>query len=136
MIQVSNKVFKTDSPVNEFVHESVINSSGDEVVFVNNDLCVLFDQQRLSNHGVDTIEAILASFAPNSTVNQELRSKLSDDQLLSHIKSRHIQSQSDLMTYFNLLERDKSLLYDEIELAKQDVTGNDVNVDSSVNKTE
>lgn len=130
MRQLSNKVLKTDSPVNEFVHETVTDSSGREVVFVKNDLCVLFDQQRLLKFGRDTIDAILSEFAPTSSVNQKLRSDLSDEQLLTHIKSRHIQTQSDLLKYFQSLENDRSLLESEIEAAKMEVSPADSDPES------
>lgn len=124
MQQVSNYIYMQDSPVNEFVHEPGKDLLNNECTFVHNDVIILFNQQRLESLGHDTAQSILDSFAPSNSSLQSVREKLSDEQLLSLIKSRHIQSHCDLLKYMETLEKDRSLLEQEIVKAQ-------VNLDSS-----
>ena len=117
---VSPRLFKQDTPVDEFVHETGKDVDGRDCTFVRNDVIVLFNQERLEHFGSDTIQSIIDSFAPCSSPLAELRSKLNDDQLCSLVKSRHIQSKGDLLRYIEQIGSDKSLLEQEILAAQYD----------------
>lgn len=63
------------------------------------DIYLLFNQSRLSLVGKDSVNAWLDSLRSSTPVSP----KLSDDDLISLVKSRHIQSMSELMAYSHYL---------------------------------
>ncbi len=74
-----------------------------ESVTLTSDITMLFNQQRLDKL---SREALLQHFDAMSVQNPQfadLRSKLSDDQLCSIVKSRYIQTPSELMAYSSYL---------------------------------
>ena len=76
---------------------------GTEAVTLTSDITMLFNQQRLDRM---TREALIQHFDSMAVQNpkfSELRSKLTDDQLCSIVKSRYIQSPSELMAYSSYL---------------------------------
>lgn len=64
-----------------------------------NDIYLLFNQSRLSLVGKDSVNAWLSSLRASTPVSP----KLSDDDLINLVKSRHIQSMSELMAYSHYL---------------------------------
>lgn len=64
-----------------------------------NDIYLLFNQSRLSLVGKDSVNAWLDSLRASTPVSP----KLSDDDLINLVKSRHIQSMSELMAYSHYL---------------------------------
>lgn len=64
-----------------------------------NDIYLLFNQSRLSLVGKDSVNAWLDSLRSSTPVSP----KLSDDDLINLVKSRHIQSMSELMAYSHYL---------------------------------
>lgn len=120
MKQVNSFIFRTPSPVDEFVHESSFDDNNKECIFVQNDLFVLFNQERLNPFGVDTANAIIDGYSPQFSVTlNELKKNLSDEQLLSYIKSRHIQSRSELNSWLNSLSAEQKYLLDAVNEAKE-----------------
>ena len=79
-----------------------------------NDIYLLFHQKRLENLGIDTINNWLASLTPLNDSLSSLRSKCTDEELLSLVKSRHIQSMSELLAWSNYLEQNYSSLLEKI----------------------
>lgn len=80
--------------------------SGDNdnpLLYFGNDVSLLLNQKRLNSLGTDTVKAYLDSLQPRSSSLSELRSKLSDDDILKSIKSRHIQSVSELSAWIDYL---------------------------------
>lgn len=76
---------------------SIIESS-DGAVSVSNDISILFNLQRLENKITpEQLREYINKYTPNSSpyVNE----KLSDDMLLDSVKSRHIQSLSELRSW-------------------------------------
>lgn len=63
------------------------------------DIYLLFNQSRLSLVGKDSVNAWLDSLRSSTPVSP----KLSDDDLINLVKSRHIQSMSELMAYSHYL---------------------------------
>ena len=104
---VSAKEFKQsefleNSPVNEFCFERS-DKNGIEVVTLTSDIYMLFNQQRLDRMSRDRLLAYFESLSVNEPKMRELRSKLSDEQLCSFVKSRFIQSPSELMAWSQYL---------------------------------
>ncbi len=96
------------SPVSEFQSVDVTYYDGDEKHTAKsyvNDIYLLFNQQRLTACGRDTIQAWLNSLTPRSDALAELRKKCSDDQLIAICKSRYIQSPSELLAWSEYLNR-------------------------------
>lgn len=94
--------FLENSPVNEFCFErSEVN--GNEVVTLTSDIYMLFNQQRLDRMSKDRLLAYFENLSVTDPKMRELRSKLSDDQLCSFVKSRFIQSPSELMAWSQYL---------------------------------
>lgn len=63
------------------------------------DIYLLFNQSRLNLVGKDSVNEWLSSLRSSTPVSP----KLSDDDLISLVKSRHIQSMSELMAYSHYL---------------------------------
>ena len=94
--------FLENSPVNEFCFER-LEVNGSEVVTLTSDIYMLFNQQRLDRMSKDRLLAYFENLSVTDPKMSELRSKLSDDQLCSFVKSRFIQSPSELMAWSQYL---------------------------------
>lgn len=94
--------FLENSPVNEFCFER-LEVNGNEVVTLTSDIYMLFNQQRLDRMSKDRLLAYFENLSVTDPRMSELRSKLSDDQLCSFVKSRFIQSPSELMAWSQYL---------------------------------
>lgn len=94
--------FLENSPVNEFCFER-LEVNGNEVVTLTSDIYMLFNQQRLDRMSKDRLLAYFENLSVTDPKMSELRSKLSDDQLCSFVKSRFIQSPSELMSWSQYL---------------------------------
>lgn len=97
--------------------------SGDTVAKkYTDDIYLLFNQKRLENLGVDTINNWLSSLRPASDALSNLRAKCTDDELLSLVKSRHIQSQSELLAWSEYLNYNFSSILNKISESSSDNT--------------
>ena len=94
--------FLENSPVNEFCFER-LEVNGNEVVTLTSDIYMLFNQQRLDRMSKDRLLAYFENLSVNDSGMRELRSKLTDDLLCSFVKSRFIQSPSELMSWSQYL---------------------------------
>lgn len=91
--------FYVPSPVDEFTFEKVSVPGLDDSVTLTSDIAMLFNQQRLDRCSKDALLQYFESLARSNTAFSELRSKLNDDQLISIVKSRYLQSPSELLAY-------------------------------------
>lgn len=94
--------FLEKSPVNEFMFQEV-EVSGKKTLRVTSDIYMLFNQQRLDRMSKERLISYFESLSVNEPKLRDLRSKLSDDQLCSFVKSRFIQSPSELMAWSQYL---------------------------------
>lgn len=94
--------FLEKSPVNEFMFQEV-EVSGKNTLRVTSDIYMLFNQQRLDRMSKERLVSYFESLSVNEPKMCELRSKLSDEQLCSFVKSRFIQSPSELMSWSQYL---------------------------------
>lgn len=103
----------------------------EDSIRVTSDIYMLFNQQRLDRMSREVLIDHFNQMSVRENPLQSLRSKLSDDQLCSIVKSRFIQSPSELMQYSSYLN---SLGQSEIEAiaaaaqAQQAAKKPDVNV--------
>lgn len=83
-----NVCFETDETSHSFVHP----------------LYMLFNQERLNRLGDGAVQQWLKNLdASGNSAYSELKSKLSDEDMLSIVKSRHIQHPSELESWINHL---------------------------------
>lgn len=90
------------SPVNDFIFQE---HEVDGVVSVrcSSDIYMLFNQQRLDRMSRESLVKYFGELSVTEPKMKELRSKLSDEQLCSFVKSRFIQSPSELMAWSQYL---------------------------------
>lgn len=100
--ELKQSEFLENSPVNEFCFDR-LDKNGTEVVTLTSDIYMLFNQQRLDRMSKDRLLAYFENLSVNEPKMRELRSKLSDEQLCSFVKSRFIQSPSELMSWSQYL---------------------------------
>lgn len=100
--ELSQSEFIEESPVNEFMFQEV-ESNGVKSIRVTSDIFMLFNQQRLDRMSRERLIAYFDQLSVRDTQMSELRSKLTDDQLISFVKSRYIQSRSELMAWSQYL---------------------------------
>lgn len=91
--------FYAPTPVDEFTFEKVCESGSDDSITLTSDIAMLFNQQRLDRCSKDALLQYFDGIARTNTAFSELRSKLNDDQLISIVKSRYLQSPSELLAY-------------------------------------
>lgn len=98
-----------------YISESVCALSGEKLYSFNHPLYMLFNQQRLDRLGPAAVEAWLKSLdnAGNNSLS-ELRSKVSDADLLKIVKSRYCQSPSELESWLRDLNERAELLNSEV----------------------
>lgn len=94
--------FRQPSPVDQFMFEEY--EYGDvKSVRLTSDIYMLFNQQRLDRLSRESLLSHFESLSVNEPKFGDLRSKLGDDQLISFVKSRFIQSPSELMAWSSYL---------------------------------
>lgn len=103
---IKHTIVREPSVVDEFYYEKVVPSDDDkEAVCIVDPIHVLFNQQRLDNLGATAAKSFLDSLAPKSDSLAELRSRCSDDDLLSMIKSRHLQSPAEILHWCRYMQQ-------------------------------
>lgn len=105
----------TLSPVSNFTREVVGNGTKNPTVYLRSDIYMLFNQQRLDKM---TQQALLQHFdtiAQSNSSFSALRSKMSDDQLISFVKSRYIQTPSELLSWSNYLLHEYNVSISDLE---------------------
>lgn len=79
-------------------------ADGSNVVFLDSDISLLFNQERLNETlGRDGIKHIFDSLSSRSVPLTELRSKISDEDLASICKSRYLQQPSEILAWSEYL---------------------------------
>lgn len=98
-------IFREKSPVESFYiqkHKSVHGSC--ESVSIVDDVYMLFNQQRLDRMTNAALSTWLQNTSRTDSQLASLRSRMTDEQLGSFIKSRYIQSRSELLAWSGYLE--------------------------------
>ena len=87
-----------------FYRSSVCPDTGKPMVRVNNPLYMLFNQERLDRLGDAAVQMWLRSLeSSGNDATQQILKKVSDDDLLKMIKSRHIQHPCEMERYLHAL---------------------------------
>lgn len=130
-----NIVVRDVSPVDEFYTEKTVSSDdGKECTAFVDPIRMLFNQQRLSRIGSTAIQSWLDSLARNKNDTlAQLRSKCSDDELISIIKNRNIQQPSELHAWLEMCNSDMDKFNSELkQLSEQQAFVNEPSADSVV----
>lgn len=135
MIQISPAVYREVSPIEDLLIETGVDIENNlPVLFHQNDLYLLFNQERLEALGADTIMKYIESLQPQSDGLSILRAKCTDEQLISLVKSRHIQSRNELLLWSKYLDHSADELQKSIIEAEKSVSTGD-NIKSSDNES-
>lgn len=94
--------FRESSPVDSFLIQKTENGGVSSVRFTS-DIYMLFNQKRLDKMSSDSLSRYFESLSVQEPRFSELRGKLGDSQLISFVKSRYIQSPSELMAWSQYL---------------------------------
>ena len=109
----SLQVFAEQSPIHELLHTEV-KADGETIVFAHSDVFLLFNQDRLERTlGVDTLRSWLNDVRPNNSPN--LSAQFSDEQLASFIKSKYVQSLSEVSDWYNYLRQNTANVRSSLE---------------------
>lgn len=97
-------VFREKSPVENFYIQTHKSLYGSDSVSIVDDVYMLFNQQRLDRMTNAALAEWLKSTSRTDSQLANLRSRMTDAQLGAFIKSRYIQSRSELLAYSAYLE--------------------------------
>lgn len=135
-----NVILRTESPIDQFHFDKCTPSDdGVEAVIVSNPLYMIFNQERLSSIGQFNVQEWIDSMNRISNDNlKELRSKVSDDDLIKYMKSRYCQSPCELAMWSSYLVNETDKLSDEVKAfvaQQQTETKSDISNDVVDNNT-
>lgn len=123
--------FKEETPVDQFMKQE-IEVDGAPSIRLTSDIYMLFNQQRLDKLSRESLLSYFDSITVNEPKFGDLRSKLGDDQLISFVKSRFIQSQSELMAWSSyLMSSSDSAIAELAALQEQSQTSSQSTEESS-----
>lgn len=111
--------FRQESPIDQFLFEE-LEFDGVKGVRLTSDIYMLFNQQRLDRLSRESLLSHFESMSVNEPKFGDLRSKLGDDQLISFVKSRFIQSPSELMAWSQYLMSSSDAVVAELAAAQQE----------------
>ena len=104
VLDLKHSEFYTPSTIDDFMFESDKPAHGDsEAIIFTTDVTMLFNQQRLDKMSSEALVRHFDSMSKNDSALAAVRKSLTDDQLISIVKSRYIQSPSELMAYSSYL---------------------------------
>lgn len=113
---IRHSILRTASVVDEFYFEECTPSDDSmNSVSVCDPIVILFNQQRLDNLGVTAAKSFLDSLAPKSNSLSELRSKCSDEDLMSMVKSRHLQSPAEILSWCRYMQNNIDKFNSEVQ---------------------
>ena len=111
--------FRQESPMDQFLFEE-LEFDGVKGVRLTSDIYMLFNQQRLDRLSRESLLSHFESMSVNEPKFGDLRAKLGDDQLISFVKSRFIQSPSELMAWSQYLMSSSDAVVAELAVAQQE----------------
>lgn len=124
-------VSREASLVDDYYHE-VVSDGVSTSVFVSDPIYMLFNQERLMQEiGSGAVKIWLDSLTQSNDSYSELRSMCSDSELLYMVKSRHIQSLSELKSWFDYMSENVDKFNNELEQIRQSIEPIENNVEPS-----
>lgn len=108
-VNIKSVVLYSSTPVDYFLSQPI----SDKAVAVTNPLIMLLNQKRLAS----IPDKVIENWFNVGSLPDNFRDKLTDDQRFDLIKSKYIQSASDLKTYVDYL--DSTILSEKSKLEAQ-----------------
>lgn len=99
---LSGSEFVEPSPLHDFIFQE-IECDGKKSIRVTSDIYMLFNQQRLDKLTRAQLVEYFDSLSVSEPKMSDLRKNMTDDQLCSFVKSRFIQTPSELMAWSQYL---------------------------------
>lgn len=97
-----SEVYIEATPLDSFIREEDASSDVPSVTLTS-DITMLFNQQRLDKLTQIALVQRFDSISKTSDALNQVRSKMTDEQLVQFVKSRYIQSPSELLSWTNYL---------------------------------
>lgn len=122
---LATSIVRTPSLVDEFYTETIgTNDDKKPIVRFVDPIYMLFNQDRLSHLGAENVQLWLDSLISSGNHEiDELKSKCSDEQLTQMIKSRHLQSPSEILSWCRYMNDNIKEFNEEVQrFAQQQVT--------------
>lgn len=107
-----------------YFNKGISSDDGEQCLSVDDPIYMLFNQQRLnqlSDYGDDIVKSWLDEMKKGLSVAdplRDLRSKMSDDDIIQCVRSRHIQSPNDLRAWADYCNRSVDNFKSELQSAK------------------
>lgn len=86
-------------PENSLPEVTRINQDGQEVIIFTSDVYNLFNQERFAGVAQNIVDSIRSNIIASGSQYQSILDGLSDEELISAVKPRSLQSPSELMEY-------------------------------------
>lgn len=99
---LSGSEFVESSPLHNFMFQEIV-CNGKKSIRITSDIYMLFNQQRLDKLTRSQLVEYFDSLSVSEPKMSDLRKKMTDDQLCSFIKSRFIQTPSELIAWSQYL---------------------------------
>lgn len=101
----------TSVPEPSDIYDLCVLEMNDKSVSITTDVSLIFDQQRISQMTPDNIRNYISKFVPRKSPYVE---KMDDEMLMNSVKSRNIQSMSEIKAW-------SEFITDEFIATKQDI---------------
>lgn len=136
-IDLNNTNFREASAVDTFYRQKgVCSDNGKDCVHFCDPIDVLFNQERLKRLGFDGVENYVKSlFHDNNSQMAELRKQCSDEDLLATIKSRHLQSPSDILAWTRYMSNNMDEFKSKVEAVKAEIAEKQKQVEQQTKET-
>lgn len=96
-------LYEPSIPLQEYPEDNlpdvIVQSDFGDCKVVVSDIYDLFSQQRIENLGPDVVRDYIARNLPSSSPVSDAIAKMTDDEIITSIRSRHIQQPSELLTW-------------------------------------
>lgn len=99
---LSGSEFVEPSPLHDFMFQE-IECDGNKSIRITSDIYMLFNQQRLDKLTRTQLVEYFNNLSASEPKMSDLRKKMTDEQLCSFVKSRFIQTPSELMAWSQYL---------------------------------
>lgn len=118
-VSQKNMVLREPSPVDSFHNETTIGEDdGLESVTFCNPIVMLFNQMRLDNIGEQSLRQWLEG-QPEDSALKEILSKCSPEDVIATIKSRYLQSPSEIRAWAEYTAHNMDKFNDELKSAME-----------------
>lgn len=123
--------FVEPSPLHNFMFQDIM-CNGEKSIRLTSDIYMLFNQRRLDKLTRTQLVEYFDSLSVSEPKMSELRKKMTDDQLCSFVKSRFIQTPSELMAWSQYLMSSQDAMISAAAVEVQPVADSAPAIDSTL----